>query len=44
MVEILEAIGAEALERARGLMREYGAHLAANPSGAANICLVGYEV
>lgn len=43
MVEIFEAIGAEALERARGLMREYGAHLAANPSGAANICLVGYE-
>jgi ribosomal protein S18 acetylase RimI-like enzyme len=33
----------EELESVRGLMREYGAYLAANPAGAASICLVGYE-
>ena len=31
------------VESVRRLMREYRAHLAANPAGTASICLVGYE-
>jgi len=40
---IREAHGEEDIATARQLMREYGEHLANNPSGAANICLTGYE-
>jgi GNAT superfamily N-acetyltransferase len=45
MAEILvrEAVGAADLALVRGLMREYGAYLRANPSGAANICIEGFE-
>jgi GNAT superfamily N-acetyltransferase len=31
------------MDQVRSLMRAYGAHLAANPGGAAHICIVGYE-
>jgi N-acetylglutamate synthase-like GNAT family acetyltransferase len=41
-VAIRRAKGAADLAVVRGLMREYGAYLAANPTGA-NICLEGYE-
>jgi GNAT superfamily N-acetyltransferase len=40
---IREASNVEDVELARVLMREYAAYLGANPAGAANICLVGYE-
>jgi GNAT superfamily N-acetyltransferase len=45
MAEILvrEAVGAEDVAAVRRLMQAYGEHLAANPAGAANICLEGYE-
>jgi GNAT superfamily N-acetyltransferase len=43
MIVIREAHGEEDIAAARRLMREYGDHLANNPSGAANICLTGYE-
>jgi len=45
MAEIVvrEAVGTEDVAAVRRLMRAYGAYLAANPSGAANICLEGYE-
>jgi GNAT superfamily N-acetyltransferase len=42
-VAIREARGDEDLADVRRLMREYGQHLASNSSGAANICLEGYE-
>jgi hypothetical protein len=44
MAEILvrEAVGAADVATVRGLMRAYGEYLAANPAGAANICLDGY--
>lgn len=35
--------GEDDISAARFLMREYGDYLANNPSGAANICLTGYE-
>jgi GNAT superfamily N-acetyltransferase len=40
---IRAAQGDEDVAAARQLMREYGEHLANSPSGAANICLTGYE-
>jgi GNAT superfamily N-acetyltransferase len=45
MAEILirEAVGAEDAAAVRRLMQAYGEHLAANPAGAASICLDGYE-
>ena len=45
MAEILirEAVGAAEVEVTRGLMRAYGEYLAANPAGAANICLQNYD-
>ncbi|GAC1422502.1 MAG: GNAT family N-acetyltransferase [Acidobacteriaceae bacterium] len=39
-VEVRPAISAEDVERVRGLMREYGAHLAGS---AASICIAGLE-
>jgi GNAT superfamily N-acetyltransferase len=42
-IAIREAHGANDLPDVRRLMREYGQHLASNPSGAASICLEGYE-
>jgi GNAT superfamily N-acetyltransferase len=42
-VTIREARGDKDIAAARHLMREYGDHLADNPSGAANICLTNYE-
>lgn len=43
VAEVGPAVSAEDVERVRGLMREYGAYLAANPAGAANICIAGLE-
>lgn len=45
MAEILvrEAAGAKDVAAVRRLMQAYGEHLAANPAGAASICLEGYE-
>ena len=45
MAEILvrEAVGVQDVAAVRRLMQAYGTYLAANPSGAANICLEGYE-
>jgi GNAT superfamily N-acetyltransferase len=45
MAEIVvrEAVGEADVALVRGLMAAYGAYLAANPAGAANICLEGYE-
>ena len=40
---IREARRDKDLADVRRLMREYGQHLAGNPSGAASICLEGYE-
>jgi GNAT superfamily N-acetyltransferase len=40
---IREARNAEDISAARRLMREYGEFLSNNPSGAASICLTGYE-
>ncbi|MBS1800881.1 MAG: GNAT family N-acetyltransferase [Acidobacteria bacterium] len=42
-ITIREASSAEDLSAARRLMREYGEFLVNNPSGAASICLTGYE-
>ena len=44
MAEIVvrEAVGADDVATVRGLMQAYGDYLAANPTGAANICLEGY--
>lgn len=42
-IAIRQAVSAEDLSAARRLMLEYGEFLANNPSGAASICLAGYE-
>lgn len=44
MAEIVvrEAVGAEDVRAVRRLLRAYGDYLAANPAGAANICIEGY--
>ena len=42
MIAIREAMGPEDWNAVRRLMRDYGDYLTNNPSGAANICLVGY--
>jgi len=44
MAEIVvrEAVGADDVAAVRTLLRAYGDYLAANPAGAANICLEGY--
>jgi hypothetical protein len=44
MVEIVvrEAVGADDIAAVRTLLRAYGDYLAANPAGAANICIQGY--
>ncbi len=42
-VVIRDAVGAAEVESVRELMRAYAAYLAANPSGAANICIENYE-
>ena len=44
MAEIVvrEAIGDGDVALVRGLMEAYGAHLAAYPAGAANMCLSGF--
>jgi GNAT superfamily N-acetyltransferase len=42
-IAIREAHGDKDLDNVRRLMREYGDHLANNPSGTASICLQGYE-
>jgi hypothetical protein len=44
MAEIVvrEAVGAEDVAAVRRLLRGYGDYLAANPAGAANICIEGY--
>src|ERR1700738_2025663 len=45
MAEIVvrEAVGVEEIGVVRELMRAYGAHLASNPAGAANICIENYD-
>jgi N-acetylglutamate synthase-like GNAT family acetyltransferase len=45
MAEIVvrEAVGADDIAAVRRLLRGYGDYLAANPAGAANICIEGYE-
>jgi GNAT superfamily N-acetyltransferase len=42
-IEMRHAQSAKEIDQIRVLMREYGAYLAANPTGAANICISGYE-
>lgn len=44
MAEIVvrEAVGAEDVATVRRLLQGYGDYLAANPAGAANICIEGY--
>jgi GNAT superfamily N-acetyltransferase len=44
MAEIVvrEAVGAGDIDTVRGLLEGYGEYLAANPAGAANICIEGY--
>jgi GNAT superfamily N-acetyltransferase len=42
-IAIREAREKEDIAAARQLMREYGDHLANNPSGATSICLTNYE-
>jgi len=44
MAEIVvrEAVGAQDVASVRRLLRGYGDYLAANPAGAANICIEGY--
>jgi GNAT superfamily N-acetyltransferase len=44
MAEVLvrEAVGVEDVDAVRRLMQAYGEHLAAEPSGAAGICIEGY--
>jgi ribosomal protein S18 acetylase RimI-like enzyme len=41
-IVIREAMGPEDWNAVRRLMQDYGDYLANSPSGAANICLVGY--
>ena len=45
MAEIVvrEAVGAGDMAAVRRLLQAYGEYLAANPAGAANICIEGYE-
>jgi len=43
MTMIAPATSVADLEEVRGLMRAYGAYLASNPTGAANICIQGFE-
>ena len=43
LIVIREVIGDEDIVAVRRLMQRYGEHLASNPSGAAGICLTGYE-
>jgi GNAT superfamily N-acetyltransferase len=45
MAEIVvrEAVDVDDIAAVRCLMQAYGEHLAANPAGAANICLEGYR-
>jgi N-acetylglutamate synthase-like GNAT family acetyltransferase len=45
MAEIVvrEAVGADDIEAVRSLLQAYGEYLAANPTGAANICIEGYS-
>lgn len=40
---VREAVGSEDWNAVRLLMRDYGDYLASNPSGAASICLAGYQ-
>jgi GNAT superfamily N-acetyltransferase len=42
-IVVREAVGAGEVDIARGLMRAYGEYLAANPAGAANICIQNYD-
>jgi GNAT superfamily N-acetyltransferase len=42
-IVIREVVTREELGAARELMQAYGVYLAANPAGAASICLQGYE-
>ena len=42
-IAIRAAAGDEDITKVRRLMREYGDYLAASPTGAASICLIGYE-
>jgi len=42
-ITVREARGGEDIASVRQLMREYGEYLANSPSGAASICLAGYE-
>src|SRR5271168_3403780 len=44
MAEIVvrEAVGADDIAAVRSLLDAYGEYLAANPTGAANICIEGY--
>ena len=41
-IVVREAIGAGDVALVRALMEAYGAHLAAHPAGAANMCLSGF--
>ena len=42
-IAMRRAAGSADVDRVRALMLEYGEYLAANPAGAASICLSGYE-
>jgi GNAT superfamily N-acetyltransferase len=42
-ITIRKAAGEQDIAAVRLLMLEYGRHLAANPSGAASICLTGHD-
>ncbi len=42
-IVVREAIGDEDVAAVRELMEAYGAHLAAHPAGAANMCLSGFN-
>jgi putative acetyltransferase len=41
--EIAAACWPKDIEEARALLTNYGRYLAANPSGSAGVCIVGYE-
>ena len=41
--EITPARWPEDIEQARALLKNYGEYLASSPSGAANVCIPGYE-
>jgi putative acetyltransferase len=41
--EIIPARWPEDLEQARALLKNYGEYLASSPSGAAGVCIPGYE-